>query len=275
LRQFETQQGTWSATEEVLTGICGDLKRGYVLSGTEDDHDQVVEATLKIVNSSRASVIVSLTYEADWAENCIECVLDAVSNQLKIFLVIAGVAVEMNRDFEIDPGIEYKVKVEVITESDGSGLLLFTVNGILQFPMIADLATVLTTGMVGFAVEGTEQTQSATFSGIRIYSMLGRYCSLADIKTILDLLKEDTYNEELAGCAKTADDLVDKQLEAQGLAVTAGDETIKNASAYLAAWVFRKRRDPTGAQAFQAEAQRFLDTYVAANEDTSTFVRTA
>ena len=218
---------------------------------------------------------MSLTYEEDWAKNFIECVLDAASNQLKIFLVIDDVPVQMNRDFEIEPGVDYRVKVEVITESDGSGLLLFSVNGILQFPMIADLATVLTKGMAGFAVESTFQTHSATFSGIRIYTLLGRYCSLADIKTILDLLKEDTYNEELAGCAKTADDLIDKQLEAQDLAVTAGDETIKNASAYLAAWVFRKRRDPTGAQAFQAEAQRFLDTYVAANEDTSTLVRTA
>jgi hypothetical protein len=38
-------------------------------------------------------------------------------------------------------------------------------------------------------------------------------------------------------------------------------QTIIDASAHMAAWLFRRRRDLVGAEAFYAEAMKFLEVY--------------
>jgi hypothetical protein len=56
--------------------------------------------------------------------------------------------------------------------------------------------------------------------------------------------------------------LVDSLLKQKDLSVPSPvPQNIADASAYFAAWLFRRRRDPVGAEAFWQEANRFLDVY--------------
>ena len=89
------------------------------------------------------------------------------------------------------------------------------------------------------------------------------YCEVAAAKLVLQIPSEtETYDEELAGCIVSADALVDSLLKQKDLAVSSPTpQNIVDASAYFTAWLFRRRRDPVGAEAFWQEANRFLDVY--------------
>ena len=90
------------------------------------------------------------------------------------------------------------------------------------------------------------------------------YCDADDVKAILQIeTATETYDTELAACIVSADAWVDGKLEPHDLTVPVSvPQNIKDASIHFAAWLFRKRRDPTGADAFKAEAEEFLDAYI-------------
>ncbi len=90
------------------------------------------------------------------------------------------------------------------------------------------------------------------------------YCEADDVKPILQIAAEDeTFDTELAACVTSADAWIDKKLAVHDLAVPDSvPQLIEDASVHFAAWLFRKRRDPTGADAFKAEAEEFLNTYL-------------
>ena len=90
------------------------------------------------------------------------------------------------------------------------------------------------------------------------------YCEADDVKPILQIADADTtYDTELAGCIVSADAWVDGRLEPHDLSVPAeAPQLVKDASVHFAAWLFRKRRDPAGADAFKAEAEEFIATYI-------------
>ena len=90
------------------------------------------------------------------------------------------------------------------------------------------------------------------------------YCEADDVKPILQIADADTtYDTELTACIVSADAWIDKKLEPHDLTVPVSvPQNIKDASIHFAAWLFRKRRDPTGADAFKAEAEEFLDAYI-------------
>ena len=92
------------------------------------------------------------------------------------------------------------------------------------------------------------------------------YCLLADVKLILQIALDDTtFDSELQSCMASADALIDGLLKREGLAVpTPVPQLIEDASAHYAAWLFRRRRDPTGAEAFWVEAEKFLAAYIEA-----------
>lgn len=88
------------------------------------------------------------------------------------------------------------------------------------------------------------------------------YCVAADVKSIL-AISVATYDTEITACIVSADALIDKLLEPHDLTVPVSvPQTVEDASAYFAAWLFRRRRDPTGAEAFFVEANKFLDAYI-------------
>ncbi len=89
------------------------------------------------------------------------------------------------------------------------------------------------------------------------------YCEVDAVKLILQIPAEtETHDEELAGCVVSADALVDSLLKQRGLSVSSPvPQNVVDASAYFAAWLFRRRKDPVGAEAFWQEANRFLDVY--------------
>ncbi len=98
------------------------------------------------------------------------------------------------------------------------------------------------------------------------------YCEAAAVKLILQIPTEtETYDEEISGCITSADALIDSLLKQKALDVPSPvPQNISDASAHFAAWLFRRRRDPVGAEAFWQEASRFLDVY-SETEGESTF----
>lgn len=92
--------------------------------------------------------------------------------------------------------------------------------------------------------------------------MASGYCEPDDVMAILQT-GDEALETEIEGCITSADALVDALLKQKDLSVPASvPQVIKDASAYFAAWLFRRRRDPTGAEAFWQEATRFIDVYV-------------
>ena len=89
------------------------------------------------------------------------------------------------------------------------------------------------------------------------------YCEAVVVKIVLQIPAEtETYDEEVSGCIVSADALVDSLLKQKGLSVPSPTpQNIADASTYFASWLFRRRRDPVGAEAFWQEANRFLDVY--------------
>lgn len=90
------------------------------------------------------------------------------------------------------------------------------------------------------------------------------YCTIDYLKPILQIDQDDlAYDAELEACIVSADALIDSMLKREDLSVPASvPQLVSDASAHYAAWLFRKRRDPTGAEAFWAEAEKLLTTYI-------------
>ncbi len=89
------------------------------------------------------------------------------------------------------------------------------------------------------------------------------YSVHADAKVVLQIADSDTtYDDEIDDCITSGDALIDKLLAAHDLKVPDSvPQTVEDASIYFAAWLFRRRRDPTGAEAFYAEAMKFIEIY--------------
>lgn len=89
------------------------------------------------------------------------------------------------------------------------------------------------------------------------------YCEVDAVKLVLQIPSEtETFDDEITGCIVSADALVDSLLRQKQLSVSLPvSQNIVDASAHFAAWQFRRRRDPVGAEAFWQEANRFLDVY--------------
>ena len=95
------------------------------------------------------------------------------------------------------------------------------------------------------------------------------YCTVALVKTVLQIDPEDeSFDDEIEDYITSADALVDSLLKQKDSAVPAETpQNIIDASKYFAAWLFRRPRDPVGAEAFWEEANKFLDAFVNADEE--------
>jgi hypothetical protein len=92
------------------------------------------------------------------------------------------------------------------------------------------------------------------------------YCDVADVKGPLQIdLAETKFDTQLADCVSSGSALVDGLLKPKRLVVpVVVPQLVRDASKFFAAWMFRRFSDPTGAEAFWVEANRFLDAYVEA-----------
>jgi hypothetical protein len=87
------------------------------------------------------------------------------------------------------------------------------------------------------------------------------YCTVSEVKLVLQI-NEATWDSELTACVTSAHAIVDGLLAREGLTVPSpAPQVIVDASKFFAAWDFRRRRDPVGAEAFWAEANRILTVY--------------
>lgn len=264
----EAGQGTWTVDGEVLTGKLASFTRAYCLSGDEDDEDYTVEAVLKLVAGSKVSVLAFYSYADDMTNRFIECVLDHANQRVQVDLVIGATRQTVgSAEYVLALGTEYKVRVHVKKETDGSGTVIFAVNGVSPFPAIEDLGVTFTAGLWGFALEGSQTTNSAVFSEISWYaaSSSSAYSTTADVRGVLDI-KEHNYDTEISECIASADALIVGQLKIEALSVPSPvPQMIRDASKFLAAWHFRRKRDPAGAEAFWVEGQRFVQTHIDGN----------
>lgn len=88
------------------------------------------------------------------------------------------------------------------------------------------------------------------------------YCTPGNVKAVLQI-GEDKFDSELSDCIISASALADSFLSHEGLAVpSVVPQVLVDATKYFAAWDFRRRRDPVGAEAFWNEANRILGVYV-------------
>jgi hypothetical protein len=92
------------------------------------------------------------------------------------------------------------------------------------------------------------------------------YCDRDDVKGVIQVdLAETKYDSQLTACLISGSALVDGLLKSKRLVVpVVVPQLVKDASKFFAAWMFRRFSDPTGAEAFWVEANRFLDAYVEA-----------
>jgi hypothetical protein len=94
------------------------------------------------------------------------------------------------------------------------------------------------------------------------------YCGVADVKPVLHIdLAETSEDVELADCVTDASGKVDDLLKASGFVVpSVVPITITKATKFFAAWEYRRRRDPLGAQVFWYDAQEAIQEYIAAQK---------
>jgi hypothetical protein len=94
------------------------------------------------------------------------------------------------------------------------------------------------------------------------------YCAVSDVKPVLHIeVAETSEDAELADIVTDASDKVDRLLQVQDLAVPAEvPTTVKRAAKFFAAWEYRRRRDPEGAQIFWYDAQEAVREYVEAEK---------
>jgi hypothetical protein len=100
---------------------------------------------------------------------------------------------------------------------------------------------------------------------------LTSYCTIIDVREVLLMTEDDDdADTELGHCVISVSALVDSLLAKHDLTVPSPTpQNIKDACAHFGAWLYRRRRDPVGAKAFEEEGNRFLDSYITTTLATS------
>jgi len=266
VKQFEAETGTWKIVDETVTALIGASLRAYTLAGSETEKDLIFEVTAKLVAGTKIGLIMGYSLTLANEENFIEAYLDIAAQKLKIDLIVADVRQNVAvRDYALAVDTEYKLKGKLTSESDGSASFTFYVEGVAQFVVIDDLATVFQTaaGIYGLMAEGTLATNNGVFSKIRKYTAETLYCTLDQAREVLKT--DDTlldFDEEIVETIQIAMEMVDAQLAVKDLTASSTSKLIQQATAHFAAYLYRRKRDPVGAEAFKAEAEKFLADYV-------------
>jgi hypothetical protein len=102
------------------------------------------------------------------------------------------------------------------------------------------------------------------------------YSTVGAVKRVLQIeATDETHDTEIGECITSADALVDGLLKKVNLSVPdIVPQTVADASAHFAAWLFKDRRGPEAADVFWDQAHKFLDVYIESEEETSFVVGT-
>jgi len=102
-------------------------------------------------------------------------------------------------------------------------------------------------------------------------SWLVDYCIVSDVKSVLHIdAAETSEDSEILECVVDGSDKVRNLLRQAGLPVPVPfdvsevPQSVRIAAKNFAAWEYRRRRDPDGAQVFYYDAQEALNGYIAA-----------
>ena len=102
------------------------------------------------------------------------------------------------------------------------------------------------------------------------------YSTVAAVKQILHIgVVDETHDTEIGECIVSADALVDGLLKKVNLSVPESvPQTVADASAHFAAWIFKDRRGPEATDVFWDQAHKFLDVYIESEEEIAFVVGT-
>jgi len=102
------------------------------------------------------------------------------------------------------------------------------------------------------------------------------YSTVAAVKQILHIgAADETHDTEIGECIVSADALVDGLLKKVNLSVPESvPQTVADASAHFAAWLFKDRRGPETTDVFWDQAHKFLDVYIESEEEIAFVVGT-
>jgi hypothetical protein len=102
------------------------------------------------------------------------------------------------------------------------------------------------------------------------------YSTVAAVKQILHIgVVDETHDTEIGECIVSADALVDGLLKKVNLSVPESvPQTVADASAHFAAWLFKDRRGPEATDVFWDQAHKFLDFYIESEEEIAFVVGT-
>ena len=88
------------------------------------------------------------------------------------------------------------------------------------------------------------------------------YCTVENVKAQLHI-SESEWDNEILDCIVSASALVDGILSREGFSVPLlVPQILADATKFFAAWDFRRRRDPAGAEAFWIEANKILCVFI-------------
>src|SRR4030042_5557381 len=169
MEQVETLQGNWNV--EAAGSLKGTVieENARCVVGSELDTDYEVFATVKPVTGTAVGIYVFFTYGDEHEERFIRCVLDPINHKLTIEGGYNGnVVILAHKTQTLALNVDYTVSVYAKRESDETTSVLFYLNGVIQL-RIEDLSTIYATGLHGFLVEGTEETDNALFSNIHVH----------------------------------------------------------------------------------------------------------
>jgi hypothetical protein len=125
-----------------------------------------VNTNVTLVSGTKASVIVGFTYDENWNPIFIECILDFQNGVVEVDLVDAATRVAVaKRVFPLTVGTTYPLSAELGIADDGTGYVIFTVQGVGQLE-VDSLSSLYLNGMHGFGLYGSLATNSATFADV-------------------------------------------------------------------------------------------------------------
>jgi len=149
--RYKTLTGEWTKIDDKFKGLIDATLTARYIGGSEEDTNYEVYAIVKIIDATKASIIVAFTYSEDWDERYIEMVLKPAENKVTLEAVNgASRNIIASRNFTLDLNTEYKCRVRLKGD---------TITGYIDvFELVRadDLATLYQAGMHGLQTEGSE-----------------------------------------------------------------------------------------------------------------------
>jgi len=159
--RYKTLTGEWMKIDDKFKGLTDATLTARCIGGSEEDKDYEVYAVIKIVDATKASIIVAFTYSENWDERFIEMVLKPAEDKVTLEAVDgASRNVIASRAFTLDLNTEYKCRIRLKAD------IITGYIDVFELVRAEDLIEMYQAGMHGLQTEGSEGTYSE-FSNVQ------------------------------------------------------------------------------------------------------------